>query len=39
MTETPTAAPNVANELAKERNRQAAERTLMVWIPTWWRAV
>jgi len=33
MTETP-AAPNVANELAKERNREAAERTLMAWIRT-----
>ena len=27
-------APNVANELAKERNREAAERTLMAWIRT-----
>jgi putative membrane protein len=25
---------NMANELAKERNRAAAERTLMVWIRT-----
>jgi putative membrane protein len=25
---------NVANELAKERNREAAERTLMAWIRT-----
>src|SRR5277367_5225242 len=33
MTDTPTA-PNVANELAKERNREAAERTLMAWIRT-----
>jgi putative membrane protein len=33
MTETP-AAPNVANELAKERNREVAERTLMAWIRT-----
>jgi putative membrane protein len=33
MTETPTAR-NVANELAKERNREAAERTLMAWIRT-----
>jgi putative membrane protein len=33
MTETPTA-HNVANELAKERNREAAERTLMAWIRT-----
>jgi putative membrane protein len=28
------AAANVANELAKERNRAAAERTLMAWIRT-----
>jgi putative membrane protein len=27
-------APNVANELARERNREAAERTLMAWIRT-----
>ena len=27
-------APNLANELAKERNREAAERTLMAWIRT-----
>jgi putative membrane protein len=33
MTETPTAR-NLANELAKERNREAAERTLMAWIRT-----
>jgi putative membrane protein len=26
--------PNLANELAKERNRAAAERTLMAWIRT-----
>ncbi|MFO0039980.1 MAG: YidH family protein, partial [Synechococcaceae cyanobacterium] len=25
---------NVTNELAKERNRAAAERTLMAWIRT-----
>ncbi|MFM7169470.1 MAG: YidH family protein, partial [Cyanobium sp.] len=25
---------NVTNELAKERNREAAERTLMAWIRT-----
>ena len=25
---------NMANELAKERNRAAAERTLMAWIRT-----
>jgi putative membrane protein len=25
---------NIANELAKERNREAAERTLMAWIRT-----
>jgi putative membrane protein len=25
---------NVANELAKERNREAAERTLMAWVRT-----
>ena len=29
-----TAAANIANELAKERNREAAERTLMAWIRT-----
>jgi putative membrane protein len=28
------AVPNIANELAKERNREAAERTLMAWIRT-----
>jgi len=28
------AAANVANELARERNREAAERTLMAWIRT-----
>jgi putative membrane protein len=33
MTETPTG-HNIANELAKERNREAAERTLMAWIRT-----
>jgi putative membrane protein len=33
MTES-TGAPNLANELAKERNREAAERTLMAWIRT-----
>jgi putative membrane protein len=33
MTETPSAR-NIANELAKERNREAAERTLMAWIRT-----
>ena len=33
MSETPTAR-NLANELAKERNREAAERTLMAWIRT-----
>jgi len=27
-------APNLANELARERNREAAERTLMAWIRT-----
>ncbi len=27
-------APNLTNELAKERNRAAAERTLMAWIRT-----
>ena len=26
--------PNLANELARERNREAAERTLMAWIRT-----
>ena len=29
-----TSAPNVQAELAKERNRAAAERTLMAWIRT-----
>ncbi|MGD0103580.1 MAG: DUF202 domain-containing protein [Rhodopila sp.] len=33
MTDQPGAV-NVANELAKERNREAAERTLMAWIRT-----
>jgi inner membrane protein YidH len=33
MSETPSAR-NIANELAKERNREAAERTLMAWIRT-----
>jgi putative membrane protein len=33
MTDKP-AVPNLANELAKERNREAAERTLMAWIRT-----
>jgi putative membrane protein len=33
MSETPTPR-NIANELAKERNREAAERTLMAWIRT-----
>lgn len=33
MTDKP-ATINVANELAKERNRAAAERTLMAWIRT-----
>ena len=28
------ATTNVANELARERNREAAERTLMAWIRT-----
>jgi putative membrane protein len=27
-------APNLTNELAKERNRAAAERTLMAWVRT-----
>ena len=26
---------NLTNELAKQRNRDAAERTLMAWIRTW----
>ncbi len=30
----PPASRNLANELAKERNRAAAERTLMAWIRT-----
>ena len=33
MTDTPTPL-NISNELAKERNRAAAERTLMAWIRT-----
>ena len=33
MSDKPTAA-SIANELAKERNREAAERTLMAWIRT-----
>lgn len=33
MTDKPIAA-NMANELARERNREAAERTLMAWIRT-----
>ena len=33
MTDKPVAV-NLANELAKERNRAAAERTLMAWIRT-----
>jgi putative membrane protein len=33
MTDKPVV-PNVANELARERNREAAERTLMAWIRT-----
>jgi putative membrane protein len=33
MTDRPTGA-NIANEFARERNREAAERTLMAWIRT-----
>ena len=33
MTDKPVV-PNVTNELARERNREAAERTLMAWIRT-----
>jgi putative membrane protein len=33
VTDRPVGA-NIANELAKERNREAAERTLMAWIRT-----
>ena len=33
MSDRPVGA-NIANELAKERNREAAERTLMAWIRT-----
>jgi putative membrane protein len=33
MNDRPTA-KSVANELARERNREAAERTLMAWIRT-----
>jgi putative membrane protein len=29
-----TATPNLTNELAKQRNRDAADRTLMAWIRT-----
>ena len=29
-----SAVTSVANELARERNREAAERTLMAWIRT-----
>jgi putative membrane protein len=29
-----TQKPNVANELARERSRQAADRTLMAWVRT-----
>ncbi|MEB3194979.1 MAG: DUF202 domain-containing protein [Cyanobacteriota bacterium] len=30
----PSPSVNITNELAKERNREAAERTLMAWIRT-----
>jgi putative membrane protein len=33
MTDRPTPT-NIANELARERNREAADRTLMAWIRT-----
>ena len=33
MTDKPTAT-NIANELARERNREAADRTLIAWIRT-----
>jgi putative membrane protein len=33
MTDKPVAA-NITNELARERNREAADRTLMAWIRT-----
>jgi putative membrane protein len=33
MTDKPVAS-NITNELARERNREAAERTLMAWIRT-----
>jgi putative membrane protein len=34
MTDAPIPTPNMQAELAKERNRAAAERTLMAWIRT-----
>lgn len=34
MSSKPPTAPNVTNELARERNRAAAERTLLAWIRT-----
>jgi putative membrane protein len=34
MSEAPAPLPSTANELAKERNRAAAERTLLAWIRT-----
>ena len=30
----PNAAPSLVNELARERNREAADRTLLAWIRT-----
>ncbi|MFM8734621.1 MAG: YidH family protein [Pirellulales bacterium] len=31
---TPTEPPSLSNELARERNREAADRTLLAWIRT-----
>ena len=32
--ESPNTAPSLVNELARERNREAADRTLLAWIRT-----
>ncbi len=34
LEEVPTPAPSLVNELARERNREAADRTLLAWIRT-----
>jgi putative membrane protein len=34
MLDVPTSPPSIANELARERNREAADRTLLAWIRT-----